>query len=255
MKLELFNNEAGKIWKRAAGEPVADILQVELDLYKKLLVYFQIGECCYFVFNFQRLEFDLVSKELETLLGYKPEDVTTEFIMEHIHPDDRAWFLSCQDAATKFIASLPPEKQLKYKMRFDFRIRKKDDTYLRVMMQVVVIHNDGAGGIYRTLIIFTDISHLKQQGKPALSFIGMEGEPSYINVDVTCPVTERNEVISKREKEVLSLLMQGKVSKEIGALLNISKQTVDKHRKNMLHKNKLNTTAELISKAFVEGWV
>ena len=46
MKLELFNTEASKIWKRVSDseEHVTELLQLEIDLYKKLLVFFQIGE-------------------------------------------------------------------------------------------------------------------------------------------------------------------------------------------------------------------
>jgi len=50
------------------------------------------------------------------------------------------------------------------------------------------------------------------------------------------------QVLNKRGKEVLMLLIDGKRSKEVGVALNISKQTVDTHRKNMLHKNNLSNT-------------
>lgn len=61
--------------------------------------------------------------------------------------------------------------------------------------------------------------------------------------------------MSKREKDVLILLIEGKLSKEIGDILHISKQTVDTHRKNMIRKNNLNNTGELIGKAIRSGWV
>jgi len=50
-------------------------------------------------------------------------------------------------------------------------------------------------------------------------------------------------------------LIDGKLSKEISSILKISKQTVDTHRKNMLHKKKLGNTGELISKAIKWGWL
>ncbi|HTH31462.1 MAG TPA: LuxR C-terminal-related transcriptional regulator, partial [Lacibacter sp.] len=60
---------------------------------------------------------------------------------------------------------------------------------------------------------------------------------------------------TKREKQVLKLLIEGKPSKEISSLLKISKQTVDTHRKNMLHKKHLSNTGELIGKAIRCGWI
>ncbi|WP_414648333.1 LuxR C-terminal-related transcriptional regulator [Dinghuibacter sp.] len=37
--------------------------------------------------------------------------------------------------------------------------------------------------------------------------------------------------------------------------LNIAKETVDKHRKNMLDKTDCKTSTELVAKAIKNGWV
>jgi DNA-binding CsgD family transcriptional regulator len=37
--------------------------------------------------------------------------------------------------------------------------------------------------------------------------------------------------------------------------LNIGKQTVDTHRNNMIERNHLRNTSELIAKAIKQGWV
>lgn len=105
-------------------------------------------------------------------------------------------------------------------------------------------------------LTYTDISYLKESGPPALSFIGMNGMPSYINVPLknkVLPAGKDN--ISYRERQVLRLLAEGKASKEIGIILGISKETVDRHRKNMLHKKGLANTGELVGKAIRQGWI
>ena len=83
----------------------------------------------------------------------------------------------------------------------------------------------------------------------------MNGEPSYHNVALNNIYIESKEELTRREKEVLKLLIDGKLSKEISYILNISKQTVDTHRKNMLHKKNLNNSGELIGKAIRYGWI
>ena len=83
----------------------------------------------------------------------------------------------------------------------------------------------------------------------------MDGEPSYIDVGSKNIFIESKEELTAREKQILQLLIEGKLSKEIGIILNISKQTVDTHRKNMLHKNNLSNTSELIGKAIRYGWI
>lgn len=144
---------------------------------------------------------------------------------------------------------------MKYKLRYDLRYRKKNGEYVRILYQGVLIEHDEKGRLLRSLGVHTDITYLKQEGKPLLSFIGMDNEPSYVDVGLNNPFIESKQGLTKREKQVLALLIEGKLSKEISRILNISKQTVDTHRKNMLHKNNLSNTGELIGKAIRFGWI
>jgi len=238
-----------------SGESTTEGLHIELDLYKKLLNFFQVGDYYYFIFNLKNLAFDLVSPQVETVLGYGPSEFNVPHFMDILHPEDRPWFLAFENKASEFLTQLPVDKLMKYKVRYDFRFKKKNGEYVRILHQVAVVQHDENGGLIRTLGVHTDITHLKQEGKPVLSLIGMEGEPSYLNIDVKNNFSQSKELFTAREKEVLMLLIEGKLSKEISDILNISKYTVDSHRKNMLHKNNLNNTSELVVKAIKQGWV
>jgi DNA-binding CsgD family transcriptional regulator len=118
-----------------------------------------------------------------------------------------------------------------------------------------LIEHDNDGKFLRTLNVHTDITYLKQEGKPTISMIGLDGEPSYIDLGTDNMFKESNDDLSKREKQILMLLIEGRLSKKIGSFLHISKQTVDTHRKNMLHKKHLSNTGELIGKAIRYGWI
>ena len=52
--------------------------------------------------------------------------------------------------------------------------------------------------------------------------------------------------LSNREREILQCIVDGKTSREIAELLQISKLTVDTHRKNIQHKLEVSNTVELI---------
>lgn len=52
--------------------------------------------------------------------------------------------------------------------------------------------------------------------------------------------------LTEREKEVVELVTEGKTSKEIGELLNLSRHTVDSHRRNILEKTNVKSFQELI---------
>jgi two-component system nitrate/nitrite response regulator NarL len=59
--------------------------------------------------------------------------------------------------------------------------------------------------------------------------------------------------LSKREQEVLSLIVREHTSEEIGKILFISKKTVDNHRANLLEKTGCNSTIGLVKYAIRHG--
>lgn len=63
----------------------------------------------------------------------------------------------------------------------------------------------------------------------------------------------KTDVLSKKEKQILKLITEGKNSKEIADLLDLSIRTVSNHRANMLKKTNLSNTAELVRIASKEG--
>lgn len=52
--------------------------------------------------------------------------------------------------------------------------------------------------------------------------------------------------LTQRERQIVQLIAEGKINKEIGQLLDISVKTVETHRASVMHKLKLKTTAELV---------
>jgi two-component system nitrate/nitrite response regulator NarL len=56
-------------------------------------------------------------------------------------------------------------------------------------------------------------------------------------------------IITKREKEILTLLLAGKGNKEIAEALDISKRTAEVHRFNLMKKLKVKNLIELSNKA------
>ncbi len=61
--------------------------------------------------------------------------------------------------------------------------------------------------------------------------------------------------LSPREVEIVQLIAQGLIAKEIAGKLNLSPHTVYTHRKNIMKKLELNTASELVLYAVQMGWV
>lgn len=255
MKPESFNREFNKIFKWLGNESASTLSKFNLDLYKKLWNFFLIGDSYYFIINHHSLMIEFVSEEVENVMGYLPSEFDIPFMNSKLHPDDLSWFLAIGSTIIEFFSQLPIDKLMKYKVRYDIRFRKKNDDYARILYQGILLEHDKQGRFLRTLGVHSNITYLKQEGKPVLSFMGMDGEPSYLDVVSKNIFIENKEELTHREKQILTLLIEGKLSKEISSVLNISKQTVDTHRKNMLHKKNLSNTGELIGKAIRYGWI
>lgn len=76
----------------------------------------------------------------------------------------------------------------------------------------------------------------------------MKGETYFDNaIKPSTPKGDEGDIpLSKREKEILTLVGQGKTSQEIADMLFIGKTTVDTHRKNILKKLSLHGKSELL---------
>jgi len=109
------------------------------------------------------------------------------------------------------------------------------------------------------LVIVSDISHIKKEGKPMMSildtyddscqqFFCLDGKnltgPDYVLPKLT-----------PREIEILHYLAIGYSSKQIASQLNVSIKTIDNHRQNMLHKTFSKSSAELVNYCISMGYV
>jgi DNA-binding CsgD family transcriptional regulator len=253
MKPDLFI-EAERIWKRISTGAPAKELKFELDVYRRLLNFFMAGDYYYYIFNVKNSTFDFMSREITSVLGYEAEQIDVPFFINKIHPDDQPWFLNFEHKVSEFFTTLTRQQIPNYKVRYDYRIRKRNGEYIRVLQQVVTIQYEN-GTVLRTFGVHTDITHLKSHGHPVLSFIGLNGEPSYLDIKVKNRFKTNVSGLTRREYEILHLLAEGKNSEEISKACFISIQTVNTHRKNLLKKTGCINEAELTTMAVKKGWI
>ena len=64
-------------------------------------------------------------------------------------------------------------------------------------------------------------------------------------------VLDRIHTLTKREKEVMELVVQGKQNKDVASELGISIKTVEVHRSNVMDKMQANSIAELVRKCLL----
>jgi DNA-binding CsgD family transcriptional regulator len=201
---------------------------------------------------------------IEKMLGYSSQQVyngNIEFIVNLIHPDDKDKVLGLAVSYYNFLDEQPAEKRLDFKASINFRFRKADGRYLRVLEQVISLETDGNGMVTHALKYFTDISHLKYSNEVIFSIMNDRSEDHQfytVNFDGNNSSQGGNQtksVLSVREIEILTMIALGKTSKEIATELCISNHTVNKHRENIMHKTCCKNMSEVISFAHCNDYL
>jgi len=247
---------ATEVWGRVikTDTPYTKDLELSLEIHKRLFNIFQAGRHYYMIFNIYHMELEFISPDIKNVLGYESDEIDAFFFLDKIHPEDKPYFLHFENKLTEFFDKLPLEKRGSYKFQHDYRIKTKTGCYIRLLHQIVAIEFDKKN-YYRSLVLHTDITHIKKEGTPCFSIIGFDGEPSYYNVQITEDLSKSFDLFTKREKEILKCIVEGKNSKTIAEELFISIHTVNNHRKNILNKAEVKAPLELVSKSIKEGWI
>lgn len=252
-------DELRKSWTRIAREHSGNIPpQFELEVHKKLLNTFHVGPFYYYILNIPSLQMEYINENVVNILGINtPDELSPESIFQRLHPLDVDRFVAHEARLTEFFRKLPPEKVTKYKVSYDYRIRRADGSYIWILMQTVTIQTNDEGAVIRVLGVHTDITHLKTDDTPSgLSLIGLDGEPSFLNMDVPATIhISGNSMLTRREREILRMMLDGKTSGEIAQQLFISLHTVSTHRKNILAKSGCRNIPELLVLAVTNRWV
>jgi DNA-binding CsgD family transcriptional regulator len=131
-------------------------------------------------------------------------------------------------------------------MRNSFFDKKNRDSFVKLEQRIEALEDQNNYLLYFIHFLYENFPDLVRNTVPAntLAGHGMRKELSIINMGAEHPA------LTKREIEVLDLLVKGLCAKEIADNLFISETTVITHKKNLKKKYNVKNTVELISKAF-----
>ncbi|HKO78601.1 MAG TPA: LuxR C-terminal-related transcriptional regulator, partial [Flavobacterium sp.] len=196
-----------------------------------------------------------ISPSIFDIHGFNPDTVAFNDILSAIHPDDVKFVVNAEKAMENFFyKDLGINKLLKYKMSYSFRMRMKNGTYSLINHQALMLTMDSNGKPGKSLNIHTNINHLSNLNTYKVSLIGLNDEPSYLNLSLD---EENNDLkeFSKREIDIIKLLANGLNNTQIAEKLFISPLTVKKHRNNILAKSDSKNTTQLIKNCILRGLI
>jgi PAS domain S-box-containing protein len=192
------------------------------------------------------------SPNMTQLLGYGHKDFIGkdhEEMQDLFAAEDKDKVIK---ADLKFLEMLssPPGQQVKCVITA--RMERSNGNLIPVQQQKVVLEYDSSG---RPALVMTMIMDITCGGKKNPDFCSaiLIHDPVKGWTEIASAGTSCNDKLSNREKEILLLLSKGKSSKVIASELDISVNTVNNHRKNMLLKTKTGNIAGLLSYSISQG--
>lgn len=211
------------------------------------------GPFYYYVIDFFDMSVSHVSPSITEFHGFDPDNVSFNDILGTIHPEDVDFVANVEaHIINLFYTKFDSKKLLKYKMSYNFRAKLANGEYVLCNHQALILTMDKNEGYGKSLNIHTRIDHLASHNNYQYSLIGLEGESSYMNLNVSNDIKTAVE-FSKREIDVIKNIADGLSSSEIADKLFISDLTVKKHRKNILNKSACKNTAQLVKDCIMQG--
>lgn len=193
-----------------------------------------------FIFDCEENVIIFTNKSFKIVTGHDEDKFTIDFLLNSIHPDDLDYFLSCEEKNLKFTNSLLFGDHFKYMLSYTYRIRTASGDYIRVMQECQALEVNQSGHLIKTLVIHKKIEYSDTTPENDLRVFD-KSQGIYIDM-------ENSYNLSKREFQILNLIKEGYNSQEVADQLNVSKNTVLTHRKNILNKTKSNSFIELVKK-------
>lgn len=211
------------------------------------------GPFSFYVIDFFDMSLSHISPSNYEMFDFDPKTLSFNSVLATIHPDDIEFVIKAEAFLTKFFyEKVGREKLLSYKISYSHRAKFKNGEYALINHQALMLTMDDKGGYGKSLNIHTRIDHLSNHNTYKISLIGLNGEPSYMNISLEDEGKNKIE-FSKREIDIIRLISEGRNNESIGLELSISPLTVKKHRSNILEKAECSNSAQLIKNCIQQG--
>lgn len=213
------------------------------------------GPFMVFVVDLRRQRFVHVSRNAVDLMGYPNDMLVREglkFWYDRVDASDKDRLYQINKEAFQLINALALDMRQYFKFSHIYRMRNGAGDMLWLLQTVIPVLIDPNGSIVYTLNTINDITPYKHDNCSFGTFHYPIGREEYELIRL--PSDEQYaKLLTKREREIIRMLMDGMSSKQIAQTLQISPNTVNNHRKRLLGKTGCNNSMELVRYAIEQG--
>ncbi len=206
------------------------------------------------VFDVCRKDTLFYSANFGKLLGYKPadyENLNHVFFDGKMHPEEKQQLAVNGISVLKIFNKMSTDEKLNHKAIYEYRMLNADNKYVRLVEQYQVLELDKKGQLW-LLMSIVDVSPNQEVNSELKCRILNFKTGNFLPVH-TAKKPELE--LTKRELEILKLVKQGFLSKEISDQLSISIHTVNTHRQRFLEKLGVSNSIEAVTFAARYGLV
>lgn len=197
------------------------------------------------VFDFSKRKIAFYSSNYGQALGYSKEDYSAlgqDFFAARIHPDDALKLSLMGVTMLKLFTAFSADEKLNHKLINEYRVLNAKGQYVRLIEQYQMLELDKTGQVWLMLNI-ADISPDQNETGASKSQLYNFRTGNIVPIELdTKPKIE----LTKREIEILKLVKEGYLSKEISDKLSISVHTVNTHRQRFLEKTGTSNSMEAV---------
>jgi len=221
-----------------------------LEKHKPLLQQLAtIGNSGVSVFDLYKKEYVFYSPNFSRVLGYGSAKMDKEhtFYNSKVHQDDAFGLTKNAITLLKLFYQFSWDEKANYKLINEFRMENADGKYIRVIEQHQILEFDIHGNLWLALST-TDISpnQSMNEGLKSQLLNFRTGKIIPFKAEERSGKEEPGIALTNREKQILQLVKDGLLSKEISDKLAISVHTVNTHRQRFLEKLGANNSMEAV---------
>jgi DNA-binding CsgD family transcriptional regulator len=242
-----------KLWQSNKSDGKTNGLKDLIKGYKDFEQICNMWNTYIYMHDYRSNKYLYISPSLCNYLGIDYNNTLNdgfESISPLIHPDDLFILENTLfKKISSFLSAQTEQENQNYKFSYNFRIRKKDNSYISMSIVSKILGFNKKGKILVDFGLISPIIHMMQTNSIVLNISKANNEEDYDSIfqeEYKKEVTT-NLDLTRRELEIIQLLKKGMDSKAIAEHLSISLNTAKNHRRNIFEKTNTNKVTELLA--------
>ncbi len=235
--------------KGESKETYLKLLQTSIDE----LPNFAIGPYFWFIPDNTDISIIDSSDNIHEITSYKKDEWKKHypnFFAKIMPAEDHNYFMGCTTMMLDFLEKTPIKERKNYKFSIYCRMEDKNRKLRWTLIQFPkIIFNEEGRGV-SGIVMVTDLGIFEVINKPRMTIMNI----SNVKHPYFLAILHQNKIenltipnITRREREILTCIINGLKTPEIAEKLFISYHTVENHKRNLRVKTGTKTAAELVN--------